>query len=189
MSTPMDLDVENNSHTITEYIGADNSQKTNPDWVIHANGSPYIHIVHALSGVPILNDLSIENAQDFPHENLTLIAHSSADFMKSKQWDIPYIHSHDRYAIMDLELSLDPKFLAIIQTYIEATMTFELRHGDTTLVETRINTTLIPQNVWMGFEHRAEFIRYHIHSQNALTQEILKKCSRIFIETRFSCTF
>lgn len=134
------------------------------------------------NAVPIIRELKIINALDQPIRELELKMSSAPAFFRERVWRIEQIAPKSELHVTDLDLELDPLFLAQLEEAERAVVTFVLRAGPTELARASQEVLLLAPAEWGGISSLPEILAAFIRPNDPAVETILRSAAELLAQ-------
>jgi hypothetical protein len=132
--------------------------------------------------VPVLLELTLENASETPLENLRLSVAADPAIFGEREWTIDRLDAGVKLRIADRRLPLAGGLLDKLTDRLRAEVRVTLHKGDDVVAEATDTVEALARNEWGGSRYMPELLAAFVTPNDSFVQKILKEASRILVE-------
>jgi very-short-patch-repair endonuclease len=159
-----------------------NDTPTTPELILHAEFARKVTFASHQNDVPVLLELTVENASEIPLEDLRLSISADPVVFGAREWPIDRLDAGAKLRIEDRRLPLAGGMLDKLTDRLRVDIHLTLHKGDDVLVEATDNVEALARNEWGGSRYMPELLAAFVTPNDGFVQKVLKDASRILVE-------
>jgi hypothetical protein len=147
------------------------------EMTINCVASGNVNVAFYQNAVPIIRELAIENATGRDLSDLSVHLTAEPPFLTPDVWQIQRVANQATHHVRNLDLKLDPAFLAGLTASMKAQLRIHVDAAGETLVEKVVELNLLPPSHWGGVNAAPELLAAFVRPTDPSVDVVLRETS------------